>query len=631
MRKDQLESSIDESIDVAGTVRDMQGLLNPKKITESPTTDSSDDRVSVETLDDGTTAWVIRNETQEERNKKFGQRYIRALSLVDEKDQLFDGIQSSSNAAVDPYTVLRKKKGMMDPDVLSLAKVKKAFSGIGLTANGAGPVNSPEAIDYRNAMEALRRGDVVLPTVSEFERQKRELEEEKKKMAQNKEWESAKPPVTAQAPVQEAPATKEPGVADNAMPPRSNEAAIAAQEGKTQKVQPINLAKMMDKTPAPVPKTEPEPPKPVEPVKVQEVATFNVPSEQVQTFAATLPDDQKDKLKRVDVIKINAIQHADLPRSVHTIDDINAYRRIVPKKITGEYVEVVLPNSGYIATMGAASSLAMSSIMSDPNDTEADFDLRKRFQFCFNYLVSTSIDDTLPGKHMSYNYFVNHTSPLDLAALIYGIYRASQPKMTKITLHCLKCQQEYEINADTSDVIDQDEFDNDTKLQMNHIIEARQVVDDAKSVFDAAPANKVFVYKLSETLFAAAKAMDGSMAIERTPIAQTMVEQYGELIANVVTMIKELRTYITPEGMAEPDWYTVKDPMVICEILNTLDDNMVKILFTGLTEDIKSYSAYSFCFKGQFQCPHCGTSLNKVGVDLNRLIFFKVTRAVSND
>ena len=630
MRKDQLESSMDESIDVAGTVRDMQGLLNPKKPTESPATDSSDDRVSVETLDDGTTAWVIRNETQEERNKKFGQRYIRALSLVDEKDQLFDGIQSSSNAAVDPYTVLRKKKGMMDPDVLSLAKVKKAFSGIGLTANGAGPVNSQEAIDYRNAMEALRRGDVVLPTVSEFERQKRELEEEKKKMAQNKEWESAKPPVTAQAPAQEAP-TKEPDVADNAMPPRSNEAAIAAQEGKTQKVKPINLAKMMDKTPAPVPKTEPEPPKPVEPVKVQEVATFNVPSEQVQTFAATLPDDQKDKLKRVDVIKINAIQHADLPRSVHTIDDINAYRRIVPKKITGEYVEVVLPNSGYIATMGAASSLAMSSIMSDPNDTEADFDLRKRFQFCFNYLVSTSIDDTLPGKHMSYNYFVNHTSPLDLAALIYGIYRASQPKMTKITLHCLKCQQEYEINADTSDVIDQDEFDNDTKLQMNHIIEARQVVDDAKSVFDAAPANKVFVYKLSETLFAAAKAMDGSMAIERTPIAQTMVEQYGELIANVVTMIKELRTYITPEGMAEPDWYTVKDPMVICEILNTLDDNMVKILFTGLTEDIKSYSAYNFCFKGQFQCPHCGTSLNKVGVDLNRLIFFKVTRAVSND
>ena len=289
MRRDQLESSMDESIDVAGTVRDMQGLLNPKKPTESPATDSSDDRVSVETLDDGTTAWVIRNETQEERNKKFGQRYIRALSLVDEKDQLFDGIQSSSNAAVDPYTVLRKKKGMMDPDVLSLAKVKKAFSGIGLTANGAGPINSQEAIDYRNAMEALRRGDVVLPTVSEFERQKRELEEEKKKMAQNKEWESAKPPVTAQEPVQETPTNATPTVAADAMPPKRNEATIAAQEGKTQKVQPINLAKMMDKTPAPVPKTNPEPPKTAEPPKpVQEVVEFNVPKEQASSFVATL-------------------------------------------------------------------------------------------------------------------------------------------------------------------------------------------------------------------------------------------------------------------------------------------------------------------------------------------------------
>ena len=633
MRRDQLESSVDDSIDVADTVREMQGLLNPKKSQSTDTGSSdSDDRVSVETMEDGTSAWVIRNETQEERNKKFGTRYIRALSLVDESDQLFDGTQSSSGNGVDPYEILLKKKGAMDPSVLSIKKVKRAFAGIGMTANGAGPVNSKEAIDYRNAMEALRRGDVVLPTVSEFEHQKKELEEEKKKMAQNNNWDSAKPPVTASQPKpQTTPETTTPNTAGDALPPRSNEATYAAQEGKTQKVQPINLAKMMDKTPAPVPQEEPKPETEQAPPQVQKVAEFNVPVEQASSFAASLPDDQKEKIRRADVIKINATQHADLPRSIHTIDDINAYRRIVPKKITGEYVEVVLPNSGYIATMGAAGSLAMASIMSDPGDTEASFDMRKQFQFCFNYLVSTSIDETLPNKKMSYNYFVNHTSPLDLAALIYGIYRASQPQMTKVTLHCLKCGQDYDINADAANVIDQDGFGDDTKVQINHIIEARQVVDDAKTVFDDAPANKVFAYKLSDTMYVSAKAMDASMAIERAAISDTLVERYGELIANIATTIKEIRMWLTPDGATTPDWYTTKDPIVICDMLSELDDNTVNILFAGLTEDIKSYDTYKFCFRGEFQCPHCGTTLNKVDVDLNRLIFFKVSRAVNRD
>ena len=632
MRKDQLESSMDESIDVAGTVRDMQGLLNPKKPTESPATDSFDDRVSVETLDDGTTAWVIRNETQEERNKKFGQRYIRALSLVDEKDQLFDGIQSSSNAAVDPYTVLRKKKGMMDPDVLSLTKVKKAFSGIGLTANGAGPVNSQEAIDYRNAMEALRRGDVVLPTVSEFERQKRELEEEKKKMAQNKEWESAKPPVTAQAPTQETPTNATSTVAADAMPPKRNEATIAAQEGKTQKVQPINLAKMMDKTPAPVPKTNPEPPKTTEPPKpVQEVVEFNVPKEQASTFVATLPDDQKEKVKRADLININAIQNVDLPRTVHTIDNLNDYRRIVPKKVTGEYVEVVLPNSGYIATMSAASSLAMASIMGDPDDTENTFDLRKQYQFCFDYLVSTSIDDTLPSKSMSFNYFTTHTSPDDLSALIYGIYRASQPAKTSVSFHCLKCNRDYDVIADATGVVDQDAFNDDTKMQINRIIEARKVVGDAKMVFDDAPGSKIFTYKLSDDMYVSAKYMDGNMAIERAKIIQPLEERYGKIVLNLASVIKEIRILITPEGSTEPDWYSVPDPVTICQIISDLDDNKLKVLTKGIMDDIKSYGSYQFCFKGEFQCPHCGSVLHKVPVDLGQLIFFKASRAMTND
>ena len=303
----------------------------------------------------------------------------------------------------------------------------------------------------------------------------------------------------------------------------------------------------------------------------------------------------------------------------------------MPKKVTGEYVEVVLPNSGYIATMSAASSLAMASIMGDPDDTENTFDLRKQYQFCFDYLVSTSIDDTLPSKSMSFNYFTTHTSPDDLSALIYGIYRASQPAKTSVSFHCLKCNRDYDVIADATDVVDQDAFNDDTKMQINRIIEARKVVGDAKMVFDDAPGSKIFTYKLSDDMYVSAKYMDGNMAIERAKIIQPLEERYGKIVLNLASVIKEIRILITPEGSTEPDWYSVPDPVTICQIISDLDDNKLKVLTKGIMDDIKSYGSYQFCFKGEFQCPHCGSVLHKVPVDLGQLIFFKASRAMTND
>ena len=204
----------------------------------------------------------------------------------------------------------------------------------------------------------------------------------------------------------------------------------------------------------------------------------------------------------------------------------------------------------------------------------------------------------------------------------------SRPKRT---YHCLKCDRDYDVNVNTDDVIDQDAFSDDTKMQINRIIEARKVAGDAKLVFDDAPGSKIFTYKLSDDMYVSAKYTDGAMAIEWAKIIDALTDRYGKIVVNLASVIKEIRIFITPDGGAAPNWYSVPDPVTICQIISDLDDNKLKILSQGIMDDIKGYGSYQFCFKGDFQCPHCGSVLHKVPVDLGQLIFFKASKAMTND
>ena len=101
-------------------------------------------------------------------------------AVMDPNDALFDNIQFTSERLPGEETQIEEyiRKNPFSEEALKLNEVRKAFKDWDLCAmdeNGAvlAPSGSPQCIAYKEAMDAVRSGKIRLPTVAEYEAQKR--------------------------------------------------------------------------------------------------------------------------------------------------------------------------------------------------------------------------------------------------------------------------------------------------------------------------------------------------------------------------------------------------------------------------------------------------------------------------
>ena len=89
------------------------------------------------------------------------------------------------------------------------------------------------------------------------------------------------------------------------------------------------------------------------------------------------------------------------------------------------------------------------------------------------------------------------------------------------------------------------------------------------------------------------------------------------------------RVYITfkLDGEENPATYEVVDPYVIAETIGDLNDSALQA-FSNLISDMNGYDAMTYSFKGQYKCPHCGRIETRVPCELEKLIFFRVQKAM---
>lgn len=411
---------------------------------------------------------------------------------------------------------------------------------------------------------------------------------------------------------------------DVSIPPQNK--GPAPEQKDTQTRQPINLVEMQ----AALQKNQQNsvPPKIDSPQKtVEQPVEFNVPAEKAEDFYNALPQDDKAKVAKAKVIRINEIHDVSVPMSDKIIATRDEYRRIVKRKVAGEFVEVPLANSGYIATLKPAPTMAIASIIPDDIDAIGNTvpDFGKRYQFVYDHLVTTSVGQ------MSYNGFLNRTAHTDLEALLWGIYRASSPD-TELMVTCSnsKCHKGHRHKFSPDNVVNLAMISNATKAQINRIIAARDVEGDAKIVHNEAPAVNLKTYELNPYLFVSIKTPDAQMMIERVPIAETIISRYSQTIFGILCFVKEMRVSYD-EGK---QWYTITDPGLICEEVYNMSDDELEILLT-VTGDIadQQFDGYSFKIPGPIVCPHCGNVDPEIREDIliDHILFFRVNQIALRD
>lgn len=609
------------------------------------------------TLEDGTTGLVV--DLDEEFNQRYRDEKMDLMSRVaSEGDQLFDCIAVDANPKVNAAEVIKKKFGEKSDEYMRLIELQTEFSKYTFGPKGLVPMGDPMAKDYAEKIEAVRTGKVRLPTVSEYEKQLKELEEERKATMegnyQNQQIQPLSQPVQeppAQAPVPEQPAppakreidpntpvvgvqalaspksqtpvenTKSP---DQSEPTADNLIQLPApteppvQQQKPAQIQPINIARAQAAQNGALPEQSAPAQKEVAPPPDPSVI-ISVDAKEVPTFIETMPPELKEKVKTTATLEVRSVTMKDVPVATRTISSLTQFKNVMPRKVVGNLVQKVLINSGYIVTVEGASSLEMATIAYDPETQYPDWP--KRIQFAFDHIVNTSIGD------LTFPQFIQETSASDVDVIIAAIYQASEPDIKKMTVICgnKRCRSTHEVTFSVANMFDTSEFDDDTIKYFNEIVAAQNNIYEAREVHSRAPVMEVHFLRFDNMYFAL-KHTDAEMASNYFPQATELANKYNPALMIYVAFIKEVR-------FEEEEVYTSSSPEVFCQaLLNVTDDEGQLAIQNFIMDNVKEFKSYKYFMKpvkegDSFVCKKCGKVDTMIAVNPDTLVFRKANVA----
>lgn len=522
-------------------------------------------------------------------------------SLIDESVPMYEkiGVTSKDSKQVD-YGAMMISKNPQSEYAKSILEVKEAFAGFSPSINGLSPSNSEQAKHYDAALNALRSGEYVLPTVEQYEQQKKEIQRRKEQEAQRK------------------------------MENQNNVPNPEAERAPAPKV--INVAQMEEQANL---ESRPvsNPPQEENPVSAQgmvpkEVTEFKVPEGRVHDFVETLTPEQREKVETSKVIEVREVRQVDVPTVTRKITSIDQYKRVASRKVTSEAVEVPLLNSGYVAVVKGCGSLEMASILPNVDDMEWD-DYSKLYSFCYSNLVSTSIGQ------LSYRHFCVKTSPDDLPAMVHAILRASVPDEQSVTLTCggKNCGKDYDITYSLSELADLDNIDQEILDRIDQIMSVKNIVDDARKVQEESPVMIQKYINIGNGEIVCIRNPNGPITIERTKpeVLNKISEKYSQFVLLFLLSVEKIIVTMTDDAGKE-DVYELVDPEVIAEEIQTFSDTQLEILKEEL-KTLKSFSQYTYSFKGKNSkpiiCPHCKLENKRIPCKVQQLVFQRVSRAMS--
>ena len=562
--------------------------------------------------------------------------FTKLFRLGDINDPLFDATAIKTDVTVDVNELMKKKFGEHSEQYQLLLHTQQAFSMFTYGPKGMVLKDDPAAINYQQKIEAIRNGKVRLPTVKEYEEQKKALaqqknekkEEVKKPMNTNQEQPTTNIPDNSKITpiVQPQPAVIDPnanviGVEKITKPEPPKEPVVQVQQQTPQAIQQppepqvINIAAVEQQNKGIVSTANNEPDESV----VESPVVIKLPASEAPTFIEKLPEDIKEKVSVAKTIEVHAVELANVPVATRRIQSLNEYRSVLPKKVAGNLVQKVLINSGYIATVKGASSLEMASILPDAETGIPDW--AKRVQFAYDHLVDTSIG------HLTYAKFAQETSSMDIDTLIAATFQASEPDIREMVAVCgnENCRSEYKVKFSISSMWDDSGFSRETIEYFNRIVESKDDAIVAREVHGDAPVMRVDYLQFGDKYFGF-KHSDAAMAVNYYPVAQTLAKKYNASVALYAAFVKESRFEENGET------FTTNSPEVITQMMLELDDAEQSAIKDYITTKIPEYDQYDFKLKPigeqqEFVCPKCGRREKFIRTSPESMVFQKASVA----
>lgn len=331
-------------------------------------------------------------------------------------------------------------------------------------------------------------------------------------------------------------------------------------------------------------------------------------------------DEEREKLEKSRKIKLEEVETISLETiKTKKIRKKSEFDKIIKKVTNIHTTSIVLPISGYTATMKGCSAYELISLLDGNNN--ALLDAQNKWSLIHSKIESTSIGN------MSFNDFLLNTAASDYNVFIYGILCSTYPDDDTIPLTCEKCKKEFSHAYSVKSLIRVEAMKERLRDAIMTIVDSSVSEETAKVAHEKAPISQLHRVKLPSSGIIAEIYVQTAYDLINKSI-KDLAEKQDPKYSTAAILSTLIRTFYVPDPEEPGSYFEVDGAGDIAKTLYTLNEVDIMIIRRfgeNMLEDLNM----EFGLMG-ITCPACNHYTPTLEMDLESILFYRYRQAMTS-
>lgn len=331
-------------------------------------------------------------------------------------------------------------------------------------------------------------------------------------------------------------------------------------------------------------------------------------------------DEEREKLEKAKKIKLEEVETVQLKTLKTKKVKKGNIGKILKKNNSIRTTQIVLPLSGFTATLTGCSTYELMALLQNEENTADSFSAKWG-------LIHSKIEDTSIGK-MDFNTFLNSVSQMEYEIFVYGLLCATYPEEDVFPLTCPKCGKPFDHKYNVRQLLRAEAMSDKLKDAVMNIVDASFMAETAKETHKNSLLNQSEAIVLPESEYVIEITVQTAHKFITDSISK--IENLDKKYSQAIILSSAVNRVLIPD-LEDPDggYYEITDTEDIVEVIFGLGGKDINILGTKIGKSVEDM-LFEFGLM-DVSCPNnkCNLHKNTVPVDIDSILFHKYQQAIN--
>lgn len=329
-------------------------------------------------------------------------------------------------------------------------------------------------------------------------------------------------------------------------------------------------------------------------------------------------DEEREKLEKVKKIKLEEVETVELKTLKTKKVKRGNINKILKKNNTVRTTQIVLPLSGFTATINGCSTYEIMALLSNEENTAESFSAKWS-------LIHSKIENTSIGK-MDFNTFLNTVSQMEYEIFVYGLLCATYPEEDIFPLTCPKCGKPFEHKYNVRQLLRAEAMSDKLQNAVVEIVDASFTEETAIALQKESILNQSEAIVLPESEYVVELTVQTAHRFITDSISK--IENLDKKYAQAIILSSAVNSVLIPD-LEDGGYFEITDTEDIIEVIFSLGSKDINILGGKIGKNVEDMLFEFGLMDVTCPNPKCNLHKNTVPVDIDSILFHKYQQATN--